>query len=55
MESSSSSQHVSNMEGSSSQPDETVDSREIENQDAEDDADGDVIEFLKSLIFSRSI
>lgn len=55
MESSSSSQHVSNMEGSSGQQNESLDSREVESQDAEDDADGDVIEFFKSLIVSRSI
>mmetsp|Transcript_16264 Transcript_16264/g.15599 ORF Transcript_16264/g.15599 Transcript_16264/m.15599 type:complete len:226 (+) Transcript_16264:97-774(+) len=41
MESSSSSQHMSNMEGSSSQQNESIDNRENENQDAEDDADGD--------------
>jgi hypothetical protein len=31
------------MEGSSSQQNESIDNRENENQDAEDDADGDVI------------
>jgi hypothetical protein len=51
MESSSSSQHMSNMEGPSSQQNESIDNRENEIQDAEDDSDGDVIIHTKYTCF----